>query len=217
MGKSFVSVALAASVLVACVGAFHMPPLHPHKCGHKVHPVSVVQHHPVVPLVHHPVVQHHPEPVAVPVEVVKHTSASFRPASFLELLEIVLDCFNTLRIPLQRFPSYMSGIFPDDPETKCFLRCVAIKLGVYCDEAGADLDRHCVQFGLGECCENFANRHLVCLQQNSIPCPDRCTAAYKQELCFQEPIAKYLDYHFHELVGLLHQAKCSHDLKMLHP
>uniref|UniRef100_A0A182VZ31 Odorant-binding protein 11 n=1 Tax=Anopheles minimus TaxID=112268 RepID=A0A182VZ31_9DIPT len=189
-----------------------MPSLHPHsnKCGHKVHPV-VQHHHPVVPLVHHH------EPVAVPVEVVKHTSASFRPASFLELMEIVLDCFNTLRIPLQRFPSYLSGIFPEDPETKCFLRCVAIKLGVYCDEAGADLDRHCVQFGLGECCENFANRHLVCLQQNTLPCPDRCTAAYKQELCFQEPIAKYLDYHFHELVGLLHQAKCSHDLKMLHP
>nr|ADQ01708.1 odorant binding protein 11 [Anopheles funestus] len=207
MFKSRVCILVVASVLVASVSAFQVNNL-PLKTVSKVHPV---QHH--VP-VHHPL---HHEPAAVPVDVVKHTSSSFRPASFLELFEIVLDCFNTLRIPLQRFPSYMSGIFPDDAETKCFLRCVAIKLGVYCDEAGADLDRHCVQFGLGECCENFSNRHLVCLQQNSLPCPDRCTAAYKQELCFQEPITKYLDYHFHELVGLMHQAKCSHDLKMLHP
>ncbi|XP_053669802.1 uncharacterized protein LOC128720172 [Anopheles nili] len=202
MIKPFVSI-VVASVVVACVGAFFVPtvPTCPNKCCNKLQPVPVVQHH-----------------LPVPVQVEVHqTSPSYRPASFLELTEIVLDCFNTLRIPLQRFPSYLSGNFPDDAETKCFLRCMAIKLGVYCDETGADLDRHCLQFGLGECCENFANRHLVCLQQNSLPCPDRCTAAYKQELCFQEPIAKYLDYHFQQLVGLLHQAKCSHDLKMLHP
>uniref|UniRef100_A0A182QAN1 Odorant-binding protein 11 n=1 Tax=Anopheles farauti TaxID=69004 RepID=A0A182QAN1_9DIPT len=211
MIKSFVSI--VAIVFVASSSAFHVgvPPC-PNKCGHKGHAVPIVPHLPIS--AHHPIVPHH---VHEPVEIVQHTSSSFRPASFLEVLEIVLDCFNTLRIPLQRFPSYLSGVFPEDPETKCFLRCVAIKLGVYCDENGADLDRHCIQFGLGECCENFANRHLVCLQQNSIPCPDRCTAAYKQELCFQEPIAKYLDYHFQQQVGLLHQAKCSHDLKMLHP
>ncbi|XP_058129337.1 uncharacterized protein LOC131284194 [Anopheles ziemanni] len=205
MSKAFVSlVFVGALVAIASANPYfaHNTPC-PHKTCNKLQPLVPVERLPV-------------PTVPVQVEVV-NTSPSYRPASFLELVEIVLDCFNTLRIPLHRFPSYLTGIFPDDPETKCFLRCMAIKLGVYCDETGADLDRHCLQFGLGECCDNFVNRHLTCLQQNSGPCPDRCTAAYKQELCFQEPIAKYLDYHFQQLVGLLHQAKCSHNLPMLHP
>ncbi|XP_049547918.1 uncharacterized protein LOC125959152 [Anopheles darlingi] len=160
----------------------------PGKCAHKVQPVTLVE-----------------------------TSPAFRPASHLEFLEIFLDCFNTLRIPLRKYPAYLSGLFPEDAETKCFLRCVAIKLGVYCDEAGADIERHCLQFGLGQCCEQFKSQHELCLQQNSVPCPDRCTAAYKQELCFQEPIAKYLDYHFHQFVGSLHHAKGSNSLSLLHP
>ncbi|XP_052863381.1 general odorant-binding protein 99a-like [Anopheles cruzii] len=158
------------------------------KCSNKLHPVSVGDANP-----------------------------TYRPASYSEFLEVLLDCFNTLRIPLQRFPAYLAGLFPEDAETKCLLRCVAIKLGVYSDETGADLERHCLQFGLGECCDAFAQRHALCLQQNSVPCPDRCTAAYKQELCFQEPMAKYMDFHFNDFVAQMHKVKCSHNMPMLHP
>uniref|UniRef100_A0A182PD49 Odorant-binding protein 14 n=1 Tax=Anopheles epiroticus TaxID=199890 RepID=A0A182PD49_9DIPT len=128
-------------------------------------------------------------------------ASTFIVSDFLQFLQTASTCFNKLRIPEERFPLYLAGVFPNCPETQCFVRCLSANLHLYCDETGSDIDRHYLQYGLGQDYNCFRQKAEQCLAANTSPCNDPCEAAYKQELCFLDEYRKYVDTHMNSLIA----------------
>uniref|UniRef100_A0A182WZH6 Uncharacterized protein n=1 Tax=Anopheles quadriannulatus TaxID=34691 RepID=A0A182WZH6_ANOQN len=128
-------------------------------------------------------------------------TSTFIVSDFLQFLQTAVTCFNKLRIPEERFPLYLAGVFPNCPETQCFVRCLSANLNLYCDETGSDIDRHYLQYGLGQDYNCFRQKAEQCLAANTSPCNDPCEAAYKQELCFLDEFRKYVDSNMNSLIA----------------
>ncbi|KFB42076.1 AGAP002189-PA-like protein [Anopheles sinensis] len=127
--------------------------------------------------------------------------STFIVSDFLQFMQTAVTCFNKLRIPEERFPLYLAGVFPNCPETQCFVRCLSANLNLYCDETGSDIDRHYLQYGLGQDYQCFRQKAEQCLASNTVPCNDPCESAYKQELCFLEEYRKYVDGNLNSLIA----------------
>uniref|UniRef100_A0A182NMU9 Uncharacterized protein n=1 Tax=Anopheles dirus TaxID=7168 RepID=A0A182NMU9_9DIPT len=138
-----------------------------------------------------------PQPTQYPVPA----ASTFIVSDFLQFLQTAVTCFNKLRIPEERFPLYLAGVFPNCPETQCFVRCLSANLHLYCDETGSDIDRHYLQYGLGQDYNCFRQKAEQCLAANTSPCNDPCEAAYKQELCFLDEFRKYVDSNLNSLIA----------------
>uniref|UniRef100_A0A182VYC8 Uncharacterized protein n=1 Tax=Anopheles minimus TaxID=112268 RepID=A0A182VYC8_9DIPT len=138
-----------------------------------------------------------PQPMQYPMPA----TSTFIVSDFLQFLQTAVTCFNKLRIPEERFPLYLAGVFPNCPETQCFVRCLSANLNLYCDETGSDIDRHYLQYGLGQDYNCFRQKAEQCLAANTSPCNDPCEAAYKQELCFLEEFRKYVDSNMNSLIA----------------
>uniref|UniRef100_A0A182IXK4 Odorant-binding protein 14 n=1 Tax=Anopheles atroparvus TaxID=41427 RepID=A0A182IXK4_ANOAO len=128
-------------------------------------------------------------------------TSTFIVSDFLQFLQTAVTCLNKLRIPEERFPLYLAGVFPNCPETQCFVRCLSANLNLYCDETGSDIDRHYLQYGLGQDYNCFRQKAEQCLASNTAPCNDPCESAYKQELCFLEEYRKYVDGNLNSLIA----------------
>uniref|UniRef100_A0A9I3GJK8 Odorant-binding protein 14 n=1 Tax=Anopheles farauti TaxID=69004 RepID=A0A9I3GJK8_9DIPT len=139
-------------------------------------------------------------------------ASTFIVSDFLQFLQTAVTCFNKLRIPEERFPLYLAGVFPNCPETQCFVRCLSANLHLYCDETGSDIDRHYLQYGLGQDYNCFRQKAEQCLAANTSPCNDPCEAAYKQELCFLDEFRKYVDSNLNSLIAAVAVKKTENNI-----
>ncbi|XP_053671630.1 uncharacterized protein LOC128721852 [Anopheles nili] len=136
-----------------------------------------------------------------PVHYQMPAASTFVVSDFLQFLQTAVTCLNKLRIPEERFPLYLAGVFPNCPETQCFVRCLSANLHLYCDETGSDIDRHYLQYGMGQDYNCFRQKAEQCLAANTSPCNDPCESAYKQELCFLDEFRKYVDTNMNSLIA----------------
>uniref|UniRef100_A0A182SUT0 Uncharacterized protein n=1 Tax=Anopheles maculatus TaxID=74869 RepID=A0A182SUT0_9DIPT len=123
-----------------------------------------------------------PQPQVYPIPA----TSTFIVSDFLQFLQTAATCLNKLRIPEERFPLYLAGVFPNCPETQCF-------------------------YGLGQDYNCFRQKAEQCLAANTSPCNDPCEAAYKQELCFLEEFRKYVDSNMNSLIAAVAVAKTEHN------
>uniref|UniRef100_A0A182QRD7 Odorant-binding protein n=1 Tax=Anopheles farauti TaxID=69004 RepID=A0A182QRD7_9DIPT len=71
------------------------------------------------------------------------------PLSYERLAETMHFCLDVLQIPLEDFKNYTSSVelFQQTEQSRCLLRCFAIRAGLYSDEHGPFADRYKLQFG----------------------------------------------------------------------
>uniref|UniRef100_A0A9I3EI14 Uncharacterized protein n=1 Tax=Anopheles dirus TaxID=7168 RepID=A0A9I3EI14_9DIPT len=96
------------------------------------------------------------------------------------------DCMEYLQVPGYRYAEYAANSFPDDPETKCLLRCVGLNLRWWNDTAGvqaAVMERF---FQPDPLDVEYENRTETCLQQSlmSGDTSDSCNLAYESFMCY---------------------------------
>uniref|UniRef100_A0A182RLX3 Odorant-binding protein n=1 Tax=Anopheles funestus TaxID=62324 RepID=A0A182RLX3_ANOFN len=104
--------------------------------------------------------------------------------SFMRALQ---DCMEYLQVPSYRYAEYVSNNYPDDPETKCLLRCVGLNLRWWNDTSGvqtAVMERF---FHPDDVDAEYENRTAQCLEQeltNGTDLSDRCCVAYERFRCY---------------------------------
>uniref|UniRef100_A0A182WEA3 Odorant-binding protein n=1 Tax=Anopheles minimus TaxID=112268 RepID=A0A182WEA3_9DIPT len=97
------------------------------------------------------------------------------------------DCMEYLQVPGYRYVEYASNNYPDDPETKCLIRCVGLNLRWWNDTTGmqpAVMERF---FHPDETDAEYENRTAQCLEQhltNGTELSDCCCVAYESFRCY---------------------------------
>uniref|UniRef100_A0A182QU73 Odorant-binding protein n=1 Tax=Anopheles farauti TaxID=69004 RepID=A0A182QU73_9DIPT len=96
------------------------------------------------------------------------------------------DCMEYLQVPGYRYAEYAANCFPDDPETKCLLRCVGLNLRWWNDTTGVQSAVMARFFQPDPVDVEYTNRTAVCLQQALIrhDASDCCCLAYESFLCY---------------------------------
>ncbi|XP_055643642.1 general odorant-binding protein 45-like [Toxorhynchites rutilus septentrionalis] len=113
-----------------------------------------------------------------------NTIEKLTPEKFVRAL---VTCAKILRIPPNHLKLYKQGIFPDDTETRCLLRCFGIRTDLYSDTDGPNLERLHAQFAEDQPLEDFKTRAKMCIEANRPMIKDNCTAAYRNlYLCFKQ-------------------------------
>ncbi|KFB38961.1 AGAP009402-PA-like protein [Anopheles sinensis] len=109
------------------------------------------------------------------------------PKTSLEMRQVQQDCLDILGLAPTRLQQYREGIFPDDPETHCFIRCVGLRTELYSDRDGPNVDRLYIQC---ESCADekvFKDRANECIASQRRQKLSKCTAAYRSLYqCFRD-------------------------------
>lgn len=115
------------------------------------------------------------------------SSSSSQKLSAQIFFKALYMCSNILRISPDNLKLYNQGVFPDDADTRCLLRCVGIRLELYSDAEGPDVERLHTKFAENQPLEEFRARAQLCFEANRPLIEDNCTAAYRNlYLCFRE-------------------------------
>ncbi|XP_065088558.1 general odorant-binding protein 45-like [Ochlerotatus camptorhynchus] len=131
------------------------------------------------------------------------SSSTSRKLTAEKFLKALFTCSKILRIPQDHLKLYNQGVFPDDAETRCLFRCVGIRLELYSDTTGPNLERLHAEFAEDQPSEEFKSRARLCIEANRPLIQDNCTAAYRNlYLCFRE--------HFNAFTTQNRQALLSH-------
>lgn len=101
-------------------------------------------------------------------------------------LENKRACSKIVRASQENSERYLRSEYPEDHDTACFMRCVAILSGTYDDETGVNLDSLYPAFGKGFVTpEEFQEESKVCLEKrDEVSC--YCMKAYKPIMCLKE-------------------------------
>lgn len=86
---------------------------------------------------------------------------------------------------------YRTGDFPDDGDTKCVMRCIALNLGVYDDLNGIHMHDTWQMFRGGRAASEekaFADQHKKCISQQTknVPADDYCGRVYAVYQCYKD-------------------------------
>uniref|UniRef100_A0A182PW54 Uncharacterized protein n=1 Tax=Anopheles epiroticus TaxID=199890 RepID=A0A182PW54_9DIPT len=82
---------------------------------------------------------------------------------------------------------YRVNEFPDDIVTHCFVRCLGLKLNLYNDEDGVDLQANWEHLGKADDVNEFITKHRVCLATKNLDTiEDLCDRAYSAFQCLME-------------------------------
>lgn len=125
---------------------------------------------------------------------VANRNATFTPFDLLDLTAAGFECSIRHNIPPELFQLYQRGIFPNEPITWCFVRCVALKMDVYCDSFGPDLDKLGVQFDAHlRSKSKFKKTSHSCVSKKLAKLKDTCERAYQSLIgCFGTEIRQLL-------------------------
>ncbi|KXJ76814.1 general odorant-binding protein 45 [Aedes albopictus] len=120
-------------------------------------------------------------------ELSSSTSSSGQKLTAEKFLRAQYVCANTLRIPQDHLKLYNQGVYPDNTETRCLFRCIGIRLELYSDAMGPNLERLHSEFSVDQPLNEFKSRAGYCFEANRPLILDHCTAAYRNlYLCFRE-------------------------------
>ncbi|XP_058443511.1 general odorant-binding protein 99b-like [Malaya genurostris] len=106
-----------------------------------------------------------------------------------QLIEI---CTAGLDLPPDMIQRYRKTDFPDDPATKCMLRCIGLNLGVYDDLNGVHMHDTWLMFrdGREDASEekSFADRHYRCIEKElaQVREHDYCGRVYAVYQCYKD-------------------------------
>ncbi|XP_062534453.1 general odorant-binding protein 99b-like [Armigeres subalbatus] len=86
---------------------------------------------------------------------------------------------------------YKNGDFPDDHNTHCMMRCVALNFGVYDDLNGIHMHDTWLMFRAGRSAaqeKSFADQHHKCIAQQTkaFPSDDYCGRVFAIYQCYKE-------------------------------
>ncbi|XP_055523673.1 general odorant-binding protein 99b-like [Wyeomyia smithii] len=108
------------------------------------------------------------------------------------LNHLINSCSQGLAVTEELAERYRRIDFPDDPTTKCVLRCMALTLGVYDDKNGIHMGNTWLMFR-GERTspadeKEFAEQHYRCIERNlnRVARRDYCGRVYGTYLCYRE-------------------------------
>ncbi|XP_035892547.1 general odorant-binding protein 69-like [Anopheles stephensi] len=96
------------------------------------------------------------------------------------------DCMEYLQVPGYRYAEYASNHYPDDPETKCLLRCVGLNLRWWNDTTGVQPAIMKRFFQPDPADAEYKNRTAECLEKE-LPGGDDadcCCSAYESFRCY---------------------------------
>ncbi|KFB42075.1 AGAP002190-PA-like protein [Anopheles sinensis] len=113
-------------------------------------------------------------------------TTTFNGADFINSLMV---CAKILRVPANMIELYRQGVFPNDDQTQCVIRCVGIRTELYDDERGPNLARLYGQFGGGQSEADFRRRATICMNANQYlaSAQNKCAQAYRKlYLCFKD-------------------------------
>uniref|UniRef100_A0A182PBV9 Uncharacterized protein n=1 Tax=Anopheles epiroticus TaxID=199890 RepID=A0A182PBV9_9DIPT len=96
------------------------------------------------------------------------------------------DCMEYLQVPGYRYAEYAGNSFPDDPETKCLLRCVGLNLRWWNDTTGVQAAVIEGFFHPDPVDEQYDNRTSECLRNELThgDTSDCCCLAYESFRCY---------------------------------
>lgn len=99
-------------------------------------------------------------------------------------------CSKIVRTSPENMERYLRSEYPEDHETACFMRCVAILSGTYDDETGVNLGNVFESFGKGFVTwEEYQEESKECLEKrDEVTC--YCMKAYKPLMCLKERYKK---------------------------
>lgn len=93
-------------------------------------------------------------------------------------------CASSLNIPEATVNEYKKWNFPDDEKTRCYIRCIFEKMGLFTDATGFNVDRLVKQLGQGRNETEIKPEVVKCADKN--PNKDHaCIWAYRGFNCFK--------------------------------
>lgn len=103
----------------------------------------------------------------------------FVPATDIQLAQTMFDCADKLDIPRSVVAEYRYGNRSElmSCQNPCFVRCVAISIDLYDDDAGLQWDHVYVQLGFNEHRENYLEKVHQAVSELELNSMDRCAAA----------------------------------------
>ncbi|KXJ77350.1 general odorant-binding protein 99b-like [Aedes albopictus] len=121
------------------------------------------------------------------------------PANAGELLNrLITVCTQGQNPSAELVQRYRNGQFPDDRNTHCMMRCIALNLGVYDDLNGIHLHDTWLMFRGGRPAsyeKAFAEQHRKCIvhQTSSVPEEDYCGRVYAIYQCYKDEFEALLE------------------------
>lgn len=103
----------------------------------------------------------------------------FVPATDIQLAQAMFDCADKLDISRSIVAAYRNGNRSEliSSRNPCYVRCVAISIDLYDDDAGLQWDHLYVQLGLNEHRENYLEQVHKVVSELQLSTMDRCAAA----------------------------------------
>lgn len=94
------------------------------------------------------------------------------------------ECASSLSIPDNVVNEYKKWNFPDDEKTRCYIRCIFEKMGLFEEATGFNVDRLVKQLGQGRNETQIRPEVEKCADKN--PAKDNaCVWAYRGFNCFK--------------------------------
>lgn len=95
------------------------------------------------------------------------------------------ECASTLNIPENVVAEYKKWNFPDDEKTRCYIRCIFNKMGLFTDEQGFNVERLVKQLGQNRNETEVRAEILKCADKNEAK-DNACVWAFRGFNCFKE-------------------------------
>ncbi|EAT36183.1 AAEL011730-PA [Aedes aegypti] len=114
------------------------------------------------------------------------------PADAGQLLnKLITVCTQGQNPPADLVQRYRNGEFPNDRNTHCMMRCIALNLGVYDDLNGIHMHDTWQMFRRGRPASHekaFAEQHRQCITQQTkdVPLDDYCGRVYAVYQCYKD-------------------------------
>lgn len=93
-------------------------------------------------------------------------------------------CASSLSIPEAQVNEYKKWNFPNDEKTRCYVKCILEKMGLFTDATGFNVERLIQQLGQGKNATTIKTEVEKCADKN--PNKDHaCVWAYRGFNCFK--------------------------------
>lgn len=95
------------------------------------------------------------------------------------------ECASSLSISEDAVNEYKKWNFPDDEKTRCYIRCIFNKMGLFDDASGFNIDHLVKQLGQNRDEAETRTEVVKCADKNPNK-DDNCVWAFRGFKCFKE-------------------------------